>query len=206
LVACRWNIHARSAAAVTVLASAMSLVGSLARASDAGHYEASCSTSHREGGQIQIDAIDLPRRSSPHIVDMFTVCNADLDRCAVTNEAGAPYWHDAAGRLVIFHFTETIAKTKQRGRTLLETFPICGWTDGRGAESQYGGQCYVAVASNGQFTVSINYLLGQNVGKKNRNKYQDEVVKARHALFDVLDSARMINGESDCPKAAMRSR
>ncbi len=127
---------------------------------------------------------------------MFTVCNADLDRCAVTNEAGAPCWHGKRPR--DFHFTETIAKTKQRGRTLQNLSNL--WVDRRQGKSQYGGQCYVAVASNGQFTVSINYLLGQNVGKKNRNKYQDEVVKARHALFDVLDSARMINGENDCPQ------
>lgn len=130
-MAYRWNIHARLAAAVIVLASAMSPAVTLARASDAGHYQdASCSTSHREGGQIQIDAIDLPRRSAPHIVDTFTVCNANLDRCAATKEEGVPYWHDADGHLVISHFTETISKTKYRGRTLLESFPICGWTAG----------------------------------------------------------------------------
>jgi|GEM_PF-3473250 len=170
-----------------------------------GHYQdASCSTSHREGGQIQIDAIDLPRRSSPHIVDTFTVCNANLDRCAATKEEGVPYWHDADGHLVISHFTETISKTKYRGRTLLESFPICGWTDGRGAESQYGGQCYVAVASNGKYTVSINTLLGENIGKKNRTKYHREVVKARNALVNALSSARMMSGPDDCPKAAIR--
>ncbi|KQR74337.1 hypothetical protein ASG35_21495 [Burkholderia sp. Leaf177] len=98
-------------------------------------------------------------------VDYITVCNDGITNCASHEEFDKPYWiEEASGRLVLFNPTEKLFSFVTRFGSGYEAFPICAWIDNRGVSSQYGGQCYVAVVSNGKKTISLNGVVGPNVG------------------------------------------
>jgi hypothetical protein len=98
-------------------------------------------------------------------IDSVTVCQGNLYKCASRRDLDMPYWlEEDTGRLIIFNPTEKLVSYKNNFGTGYEAFPACEWTDSRGTSSQYGGQCYVAVISDGTKTLSFRFFLGPNVG------------------------------------------
>jgi hypothetical protein len=128
------------------------------------------------------------RRKAVDGVDSITVCKHKLEKCASIRDFDKPYWlEEASGRLILFNPTELFVFYKNKFGSGYEAFPMCGWVDKHGVPSQYGGQCYVIVVSNGRKTISFNFLLGQNVGVRLLNaKYQKRINMYRR----IAESAR----------------
>jgi hypothetical protein len=121
-------------------------------------------------------------------VDSITVCKGDLKKCALIKDFDKPYWlEETSGRLIIFNPTEIFASYKNKFGKGYEIFPLCGWVDKHGVSSQYGGQCYVILVSNGKKTISFNFLIGENVGARLlKTKYIKQINMYRR----IADSAR----------------
>ncbi|WP_156393069.1 hypothetical protein [Burkholderia sp. Leaf177] len=117
------------------------------------------------------------KKKRQNVVDSITICNDGIMDCASREEFDKPYWiEEASGRLVLFNPTEKLFSFVTRFGSGYEAFPICAWIDNRGVSSQYGGQCYVAVVSNGKKTISLNGVVGPNVGASRlKNAYKPQL-------------------------------
>jgi hypothetical protein len=151
-------------------------------------YDAPVSQSERATEEYKIfEVIDIKKKHTDS-VDAVTVCKDEIKKCASMEGFDKPYWlEEASGRLIVFNPTEIAMSYKNNFGAGYEVFPLCEWVDSHGISSQYGGQCYVILVSNGKKTISFNFLLGENVGVRLLHKrYQKQIDMYRR----IAESAR----------------
>lgn len=126
---------------------------------------------------------NLSRRSN-EISDAITVCGASMTLCAGSERQTSPYWIDAnTHQLALYDTTATVIHRKTSDADVYEAFPLCPSTDKSGRSDAYGGECYVAVKTNGQQTVSLTYWLGSSL-----------IARSGRVRLDAIDRARKILG------------
>jgi hypothetical protein len=134
-----------------------------------------------------VDLIGIRRKQIDNI-DSITVCEGALRTCAMINDTNKPYWIDEdSGVLFIVNPTEELQLYKNSFGSGYQAFPACGWIDANGVSSQYAGQCYVIVISNGKKPYLSTFLLGENVGAQLlQKKYRKQINMYRR----IAESAR----------------
>jgi hypothetical protein len=129
---------------------------------------------------------NLSRRSG-QIFDAITVCEASMIVCASSERQTSPYWIDAnTQQLALYHTTATVIRRKTPNADVYEAFPLCPSTNKNGRSDAYGGECYVAVKTNGQQTVSLTYWLGPNVIARSGPVRLNAIDRARKILDSLV--------------------